>query len=122
MRPAIRLAALSRFQSIFAFTHDSVYLGEDGPTHQPVEHYWALRLIPNLDFVRPCDALECAMAWTHALTRTHGPPPPARTRQKLTNLPRPEGFDNRTMLKGAYVIAASAGDPTIIIIATGSEV
>ena len=122
MRPTLRLAALSHMQSIFVYTHDSVYLGEDGPTHQPVEHYWALRLIPNLDFVRPCDALECAMAWAHAMARTHGPTALALTRQKLTNLPRPEGFDNRTMLKGAYVIAESAGAPTVIIIATGSEV
>ncbi len=105
MRPTLRLAALSHLQAIFVYTHDSVYLGEDGPTHQPVEHYWALRLIPNLDFVRPCDALECAMAWTHAIERKHGPTALALTRQKLTNLPRPAGFDNRTMLKGAYVIA-----------------
>jgi transketolase len=122
MRPAIRLAALSHLQSIFVFTHDSVYLGEDGPTHQPIEHYWALRLIPNVDFVRPCDALECAMAWTHALERQHGPTVLALSRQKLANLPRPEGFDNRTMLKGAYVIAEAAGEPTLIVIATGSEV
>ncbi len=121
MRPAIRLAALSHLQSIFVYTHDSVYLGEDGPTHQPVEHYWALRLIPNLDFVRPCDALECAMAWTHALERRTGPTAIALSRQKLANLPRPDGFDNRTMLKGAYVLA-DAKDPTIIVIATGSEV
>jgi transketolase len=122
MRPAIRLAALSEIHSIFVFTHDSVYLGEDGPTHQPVEHYWALRLIPNLDFVRPCDALECAMAWAHALERRTGPTALALSRQKLANLPRPAGFDNRTMRKGAYVIAEAAGEPTLIVIATGSEV
>ena len=123
MRPAIRLAALSHLHSIFVFTHDSVYLGEDGPTHQPVEHYWALRVIPNLDFVRPCDALECAMAWAHAVERKDGPTVLALTRQKVANIPRPEGFDNRTMLKGAYVIAeASGGAPTLVIIATGSEV
>jgi transketolase len=121
MRGAIRLAALSHLQSIFVFTHDSVYVGEDGPTHQPVEHYWALRIIPNLDFVRPCDALECAMAWAHAIERKDGPTVLALTRQKLTNLPRAEGFDNRTMLKGAYVLA-DADDPTLILIATGSEV
>jgi transketolase len=121
MRPAIRLAALSHLQSIFVFTHDSVYLGEDGPTHQPVEQYWTLRLIPNLDFVRPCDALECAAAWAHALGRRHGPTAMALSRQKLANIPRPEGFDNRTMLRGAYVIADSK-DPTVVFIATGSEV
>jgi len=122
MRPAIRLAALSHIQSIFVFTHDSVYLGEDGPTHQPVEHYWALRVIPNLDVVRPCDALECAMAWAHALQRRSGPTLLALSRQKLANQPRPEGFDNRTMLKGAYVLAEAAGAPTLVIVATGSEV
>jgi transketolase len=121
MRPAMRLAALSHLQSIFVFTHDSVYLGEDGPTHQPVEHYWALRLIPNLDFVRPCDALECAAAWAHALGRRHGPTAIALSRQKLANIPRPEGFENKTMLRGAYVIA-DAKDPTDVVIATGSEV
>jgi transketolase len=121
MRPAIRLAALSHLQSIFVFTHDSVYLGEDGPTHQPVEHFWTLRLIPNLDFVRPCDALECAAAWTHALTRTKGPTAIALTRQKVANLPRPAGFDPKSMLRGAYTIA-DAADPTFAIVATGSEV
>ncbi len=122
MRPAIRLAGLSHLQSIFVFTHDSVYLGEDGPTHQPVEHYWALRVIPNVDFVRPCDALECAMAWAHAIQRKDGPTVMALSRQKLANIPRPAGFDNRTMMKGAYVLAEASGTPTLIIIATGSEV
>ncbi|MBK8170520.1 MAG: transketolase [Sandaracinaceae bacterium] len=122
MRPAIRIAALSHLQSIFVFTHDSVYLGEDGPTHQPVEHYWALRLIPNLDFVRPCDAMECAAAWTHALARKTGPTAIALTRQKTINVPRPAGFDPKLMLKGAYVLADSAGVPDLVIIATGSEV
>jgi transketolase len=122
MRPAIRLAALSRLRSIFVFTHDSVYVGEDGPTHQPVEHFWALRIIPHLDFVRPCDALECAMAWAHAVERKDGPVALALTRQKLANIPRPAGFDNRTMLKGAYVLADAEGAPTLVIIATGSEV
>ncbi len=122
MRPAIRLAALSKLHSIFVFTHDSVYLGEDGPTHQPVEHYWALRLIPNLDFVRPCDALETAAAWAHALERKKGPTALALTRQKLPNIPRPEGFDNKVMQKGAYILADSDGAPTLVLIATGSEV
>jgi transketolase len=122
MRPTLRLAALSHLQSIFVYTHDSVYLGEDGPTHQPVEHYWALRLIPRLDFMRPADALECAVAWTHALRRKDGPTAIALSRQTLANLPRPEGFDNKVMLRGAYVLADAAGEPTIVIIATGSEV
>jgi transketolase len=122
MRASIRLAALAHLQSIFVFTHDSAYLGEDGPTHQPVEHLWALRLIPHLDVVRPCDALECAAAWTHALARRDGPTALALSRQKLPNLPRPEGFDRTLMLRGAYAIAESAGAPTLVVIATGSEV
>jgi transketolase len=123
MRPAVRLAALSHLQSLFVYTHDSVYLGEDGPTHQPVEHFWALRLIPNLDFFRPCDALECAAAWTHAVNRKDGPTAFALSRQKLANLPRPAGFDPKSMLRGAYVIAeAEGGKPTLVILATGSEV
>ncbi|MBK8256971.1 MAG: transketolase [Polyangiaceae bacterium] len=121
MRPTIRLAALSHLQSLFIFTHDSLYLGEDGPTHQPVEHFWALRIIPNVDVVRPCDALECAAAWTHALTRRNGPTVFALSRQGLKNLPRPDGFDPKVMLRGAYVIA-DAADPTVVLIATGSEV
>jgi transketolase len=121
MRPAIRLAALSHLHAIFVFTHDSVYLGEDGPTHQPVEHHWALRLIPNCDYVRPCDALECAAAWTHAITRTDGPTVLALSRQTLANIPREGGFDQVDMLKGAYVLA-DAKDPTFAVIATGSEV
>ena len=122
MRPAIRLAALSHLQSLFVFTHDSVYVGEDGPTHQPVEHFWALRLIPNLDFVRPADALECAAAWTHALQRRNGPTAIALTRQKVANIPRAAGFDPQVMLRGAYTIAATSGAPTLVLIATGSEV
>ncbi len=122
MRPAIRLAALSHFQAIFVFTHDSVYLGEDGPTHQPVEHLWALRIIPNVDVVRPADALECAAAWTYALQRRNGPTVLALTRQKTANLPRPEGFDPKQMLKGAYILSESSARPTLILIATGSEV
>jgi transketolase len=123
MRPAIRLAALSHLQSLFVFTHDSVYLGEDGPTHQPIEHYWALRIIPNLDFVRPADALECAAAWAHALGRRHGPTAIALSRQTVSNLKRPDGFDPKIMLRGAYTLAeATGGPPTLVLIATGSEV
>ncbi|MET0593365.1 MAG: transketolase [Polyangiaceae bacterium] len=122
MRPSIRLAALSHLQSLFVFTHDSVYVGEDGPTHQPVEHFWALRLIPNLDFVRPADALETAAAWTHALQRRNGPTAIALTRQKVANIPRASGFDPKVMLRGAYTLADSNGAPTLVLIATGSEV
>ena len=122
MRPALRLAALTHLQSIFVFTHDSLYLGEDGPTHQPVEHYWALRAIPNLDFVRPADALECAAAWAHALLRKDGPTAMALTRQTVPNLPRPEGFTPEAMLRGAYVISPEKGEATAVVIATGAEV
>ncbi|MFP6685139.1 MAG: transketolase C-terminal domain-containing protein, partial [Polyangiaceae bacterium] len=123
MRPAMRLAALMKVQSIYVFTHDSVYLGEDGPTHQPVEHYWALRSIPNLDLVRPADSLECAAAWTHALQRKDGPTAFALTRQGVPPLARPEGFAAGDMLRGAYVIEeASSGTVEVVIVATGSEV
>ncbi|MBW2455035.1 MAG: transketolase, partial [Deltaproteobacteria bacterium] len=123
MRPTIRLAALSRQRCVFVFTHDSVYVGEDGPTHQPVEHYWALRAIPNVDLCRPADALECAAVWTHALERQDGPTVLSLTRQKLPVLPRPAGFEPATMLKGAYVVAdAAGGKPFAVVLATGSEV
>ncbi|EYF07904.1 transketolase [Chondromyces apiculatus] len=121
MRPAIRIAALTHLRSLFIFTHDSIYLGEDGPTHQPVEHLWALRLIPNVDVVRPCDALECAGAWAYAMQRKDGPTVLALTRQKVANIARAEGFDPKVMLRGAYTIA-DASDPTLVIVATGSEI
>ncbi len=121
MRPSMRLAALMRIQVAYVFTHDSVFLGEDGPTHQAIEQLASLRLIPDLDVVRPADALECAAAWTHALTRRDGPTALALSRQKLPPLDRPEGFDMRQMLKGAYVLADS-DNPSLVIIATGSEV
>jgi transketolase len=121
MRPTLRLAALSHIQSLFVYTHDSVYLGEDGPTHQPVEQYATIRMMPNCDFVRPCDALECAAAWTMALDRRDGPTVIALSRQNLPPIPRPNGFDAKTMMRGAYVIA-DADKPTLVLIATGSEV
>jgi len=123
MRPTIRLAALSHMQSIFVFTHDSVYLGEDGPTHQPVEHFWTLRLIPRVHFFRPADGQECAAAWAHALERRDGPTVMALSRQNLPVLPRGEQFDPAVMRKGAYVVVdAEGGAPSIVLIATGSEV
>ncbi len=122
VRPSIRLAALSHLQSIFVFTHDSLYLGEDGPTHQAVEHYWALRCIPNLDFVRPADALECAAAWTHAVNRKDGPTAFALTRQDVPALTRAPGFDPRVILRGAYVLDEAEGAPEAVMVATGSEV
>jgi transketolase len=120
-RPSIRLAALMEQQVVYVFTHDSIFLGEDGPTHQPVEHLWALRLIPHLDVVRPADPLECAAAWTHALERRHGPSLLVLSRQKTAVLERPADFDPRRVLDGAYVLS-DADNPEVTIIATGSEV
>jgi transketolase len=120
-RPSIRLSALMEQQVVYVFTHDSVFLGEDGPTHQPVEQLWALRMIPNLDVMRPADALECAAAWSHALTRRHGPTLIALSRHKLPALERPADFDQQRLLDGAYVLS-DAPNPEVCVIATGSEV
>jgi transketolase len=123
MRPALRLSALMEQQCIWVFTHDSVMLGEDGPTHQPIEQLWTLRLIPNLFVVRPADALECAAAWTMALERAHGPTLFALSRQKLPAIKRDPGFDPKSALRGAYVAQeATGGKPELVIMATGSEV
>jgi transketolase len=123
MRPSVRLSALGHLQCLWIYTHDSIFLGEDGPTHQPVEHVWALRLIPNLAVVRPADALETAAAWTIAVTRKDAPTAFALTRQKLPAVKRDAGFDPKNVLKGAYVAQeATGGKPDIVIIATGSEV
>jgi transketolase len=121
MRPSVRLAALMGIPSIFVYTHDSVFLGEDGPTHQPVEHLWALRLIPNLTVFRPCDGPEVAMAWAHALKKSDGPTLIVLTRQKLEAPPRPLEFDPKRIERGAYVLDGYT-DGDLTIIATGSEV
>ncbi|MEB2324680.1 MAG: transketolase, partial [Sorangiineae bacterium] len=121
MRPSVRLAALMGEQVLFVYTHDSVFLGEDGPTHQAIEQLASLRLIPNLDVVRPADSLECAAAWAHALARRDGPTAFALSRQALPPLERGAGFDPRDLLKGAYIVA-DASDPELVLIATGSEV
>ena len=118
MRPAIRMAALSRYPTIFVFTHDSIGLGEDGPTHQPVEHYAALRAIPNLTFIRPADANETAFAWQIALENRQGPTALALTRQKVPTLP---GTENGGALRGGYIVSESE-EPMIVLAATGSEV
>jgi transketolase len=121
MRPAVRLAALMKIPSIFVYTHDSVFLGEDGPTHQPVEHLWSLRLIPNLILFRPADGAEVAMAWAHAVRSTDAPTLLVLTRQKLDPIPRAADFDATRILRGAYVLDGyTEGDLTLI--ATGSEV
>jgi len=123
MRPPIRLAALMKIPSIFVFTHDSFWVGEDGPTHEPVEHIEALRLIPDLEVWRPADGLEVAWAWGAAL-RNPGPTCLVLTRQKLPVLDRPEGFDPSAVARGGYVLAdASSGAPrAVTLLATGSEV
>lgn len=121
MRPSVRLAALMGIPSIFVYTHDSVFLGEDGPTHQPVEHLWSLRLIPNLNVFRPADGAEVAMAWSHAVRATDAPTLLVLTRQKVEPIRRPLDFDPQRVLRGAYVLDGyTEGDTTII--ATGSEV
>jgi len=122
MRPSVRLSALMGLQCLWIYTHDSVFLGEDGPTHQSIEQLWALRLIPNLYVVRPADALECAAAWAIGLERKDGPTAFALTRQKVPKLARGPGFDAKDALKGAYILQeAIGGRPDCILIATGSE-
>ncbi len=129
MRPAVRMAALMRQPVVYVFTHDSVGVGEDGPTHQPVEQLPSLRLIPNLCVVRPADANETAMAWRIALERCHGPTALVLTRQVVPVLsPRENHPRYGTLapaseaLRGAYVLRDTAGEPDVILMATGSEV
>ena len=122
MRPSVRLSALMEQQCLWIYTHDSVMLGEDGPTHQPVEQNFALRLIPNLFFVRPADGLEVAAAWTLALGRRHGPTAFALSRQKLPKIARDAGFDPKSVFRGLYTAQeASGGKPDLILVASGSE-
>lgn len=123
MRGSIRLAALMGIQVVYVFTHDSIGLGEDGPTHQPVEHLAALRAIPNLTVIRPADAAETAEAWRVALQRHDGPTVLALTRQKLPVLDRSGGAlaPAQGLQKGAYTLL-DAPDPEVILIASGSEV
>ena len=122
LRPAMRLSALMGEPVIYVFTHDSIGLGEDGPTHQAVEHYAALRAIPNLTFIRPADANETAEAWRAALLNTAGPTALALTRQKLATLDRTDLGAADGLQRGAYVLRDAAGTPDLILIATGSEV
>ena len=123
MRPAVRLAALMGISPIYVWTHDSVALGEDGPTHQPIEHLNALRSIPNLDIVRPADANETAQAWLQVLKNTDRPAGIVLTRQNLPVLDRSPGFGQASeVAKGAYVYAEASTAPEVVLIATGSEV
>jgi transketolase len=122
MRPAIRLAALTGLRAVFVFTHDSVFLGEDGPTHQPIEQLASLRLIPNLEVWRPADGPETAAAWAAALRRRQGPSALVLTRQKLHPLARAGGLDPEAILRGGYVLQEAAGPRAhATLIASGSE-
>jgi transketolase len=120
-RSALRMAALMRIGTIFVFTHDSIGLGEDGPTHQPIEHMAALRLMPNMDVWRPCDTKESIVAWAAAIERRDGPTSLVFSRQSLPFQLRPsEEVEN--IRRGAYVLVEPDSEPHAVIIATGSEV
>jgi transketolase len=120
-RNGLRMAALIGLRTIFVLTHDSIGLGEDGPTHQPIEHLASLRLMPNMDVWRPCDTVETAVAWAAALERSAGPTCLVLTRQDLPHVPRtPEQIEG--VARGGYIVSSSAESPAITLIATGSEV
>lgn len=120
-RNALRMAALMKLQNVLVFTHDSIGLGEDGPTHQPVEHTESLRLMPNMSVWRPCDAVETAVAWRHAIERRDGPTSLILTRQGLPHQER-SAVQLADVGRGGYVLKDSDGMPELILIATGSEV
>ncbi len=122
MRPAIRLAALMKQQVIYVFTHDSIGLGEDGPTHQPVEHLTSLRCIPGLLVIRPADANETAESWRVALAHRTGPVALVLTRQKLPLVDRAGRGSATDVARGAYVLDAGQGSPAVVLMASGSEV
>ncbi len=122
MRPAVRLAAMMHLPVVYVWTHDSVWIGEDGPTHQPVEQLAALRAIPNLVVIRPADGNETAAAWRVALERRDGPTALALTRQKLPVLFETTRNPAEKVARGAYVLADSSGIPSVLLIASGSEV
>lgn len=122
MRGSIRLAALTKAPVTYIFTHDSVALGEDGPTHQPVEHISSLRMLPNLTVLRPADANETVFAWKIAMSRLKGPVALILSRQKLPVIDQEKYASAANVEKGAYILSDSVGEPDIILIATGSEV
>ena len=119
MRPAIRMAALMEQPLVYVFTHDSIYIGEDGPTHQPVEHVEALRVIPNLEVLRPADEEETKAAWLEAMNRTEGPTALVLTRQNLPHLDKDNGVAD--FAKGAYVVQDNP-EADVVLLASGSEV
>ncbi len=120
-RNALRMAAIMGLRSLFVLTHDSIGLGEDGPTHQPVEHLWSLRLIPGMSLWRPCDAVESAVAWKVAVERADGPSCLVFSRQKLPHQNRDQ-LQLANIRRGAYVLRDCESEPEAILIATGSEV
>ncbi len=122
MRNSIRLAALSKLQIIYQFTHDSIFLGEDGPTHQPIEHYAALRAMPNLYVIRPADSNEVKMAWMAALNHKKGPTALLLTRQSLPTLEETKVSYSEGVGRGAYIIKKEKNKPDYTLFATGSEV
>jgi transketolase len=123
MRPSVRLAALMGLPVVYVWTHDSIGLGGDGPTHQPIEHLASLRLIPNLHVIRPADGPETAEAWRAALRRTDGPTALALSRQELPPIDRSRWATAEGLHRGAYVLAEASGEePELILLATGSEV
>jgi len=120
-RPAVRLSALMGQQALYIFTHDSFFVGEDGPTHQPIEHVASLRLIPGLQVFRPADGVETALAWQAAL-QYNGPTALILTRQKLPVIVRPASFTPADALKGGYIVSSPDAAPAVVIMASGSEV
>jgi len=122
MRPAVRLAALMRLRVIFVFTHDSIGVGEDGPTHQPVEHVFGLRSVPGLTVIRPADAAETVEAWRTAMANKEGPTVLVLTRQNVPAIDRSHGSPAAELARGAYVVRDADRTPDAILLATGSEV
>jgi transketolase len=122
LRPALRLSALMKQPVIYVLTHDSIFVGEDGPTHQPVEHLAALRAIPNVRVLRPADAEETAEAWAMAMERTDGPTVLALTRQNTVVFAKEDPEWKDKLRAGAYVVKKPAGPADAVIVATGSEV
>jgi transketolase len=121
MRPAMRVGAISHLQALYVFTHDSFWVGEDGPTHEPIEHIMSLRLIPNLNVYRPADGVEVAMSYYSALQRKNGPSVLLFSRQNLPAITRPAAFKPEDVLNGAYIVKEAA-QPKVVFVATGSEV
>jgi transketolase len=122
MRPPIRLAAIMKIRQIMVFTHDSIGLGEDGTTHQPVEQLIGLRTVPNMTVIRPADANETAQAWRVAIEHTDGPVAIVLTRQEIPIIDQKKYAKAKNLEKGAYILSDSEGEPDVILVATGSEV